>query len=421
MTDNNDAADYGSDITQYSEASGYESGSHVTQLPFVKRVVGDAATIDNQTASDSIVADLAGEVGGPIAGLAGDALGALFDPIGALANAGVTIVLDLVQPLDDLLLWVSGDGGEMQHQVELLTQVQTALDALGDETTADVDGNINSWEGQAADAAANGLGGLAATARALAHDASNVAQLLDWARVLAETIYAVIKAILSELVAWLITWGLTALASSVITAGGSVVAFLTSAAIKGTRMLLKATRKFSLAQKIFMKLIRILRKVKIADRSTQTLWKSLLMKASGSLVKSTLAQRDSLIEGLFGSEDELLDSPYTPVSVLYDSIAVDIEELRSAASALDNRVPNAEAISSTAAEAGAAEMTWGLTGLFFEEPYTEGCANLTEFVGLLGNAITWNAEQLRGCADAYEQADTEAAAELDGLTAEVDG
>jgi uncharacterized protein YukE len=419
MTDT-DADKYGSDITQYSEAGGYESGSHISQLPFMKRFTGTADGIDNETASSSIIADAAGEVGGPILGLAADATMTLLDPIGAIANAGLTIVLDLVQPLDDLLLMVSGDGGEMQTQIELLDQIGTALDELDEEITSDVDANIFSWEGQAADAASNELGGLAATARALAKDASDIAHLLEWAKILAETIYAIIKAILSELVAWLITWGLAALASSVITAGASVVGFLTSAVIKGSRMILKATRKFGIVQTIFQKLIQILRKIKVADRSTQTLWKALLAKAGAGIAKTAYAQRDGLIDALFGSEEAPHDPPYTPVSAFYDSFAVDIAELRAAASAMDGRVPNAEAISATAGEAGAAEMTWGVTGLFFEQPYTEGCANLAEMVGLLGTAITWNTEQLRGCADAYEQTDQESKSELDALSAEVD-
>jgi hypothetical protein len=69
-------------------------------------------------------------IGGEIKGLGEDVMGVLTDPIGTLVGAGLTIVLDLVQPFDELLMMVSGDATEMQRQIDVLGQVEAALGAL---------------------------------------------------------------------------------------------------------------------------------------------------------------------------------------------------------------------------------------------------------------------------------------------------
>lgn len=419
---NDYAEQYGSDISQYPEASGYEAGSHTaTQVPFVKRFTSAADKIDDALSGDTAAEDIGGAMSSLVTGLAMDAFKFMKDPIYALASAGVTIVMDLVQPLDDLVLMVTGDDGEMQRQVDVLTQVQTALNALDDEISSDLDGNLQSWDGQAADWASNQLGGVAASARAIAHGAGSMARLLDWARLLAITVYEVIQAILSELVAWLITRGLVALATATFTAGSSVVAFLLSAAVKAARMLLRGTKKFRLGKQAFETLQTSLFKLGFKDPIRAKLWVSLLAAAGKGLGAAAAAEWENLVQELIATVPDRTGTITEAPSGSYDGYAVDPEELRAAAVALDGRAPNADAISATASEAGAAEMTWGLTGFFFEQPYIEGCTTLVEQIDSLTEAIRGGAAKLRESADTYEQADAETQSDLDGSAAAIGG
>ncbi|MEU5154200.1 type VII secretion target [Glycomyces sp. NPDC021274] len=417
MADPN-AEQHGSDITHYSEVAETQGGSSVTALPFAGRGFGIATAIFNDTDGDTSVQDAAGDIGTQVALLGVDATLSLLDPIGALASAGVTIVLDLVQPLDDLLLWVTGDNGEMQRQIDVLAQVQTALEAMNQEVQDAIDSNLTAWEGQAATAAIDEIGGVSAAAHAIGKGAGDLAQLLDWARLIAVAIYSIIKGILSELVAWLITRGVAALAASIVSAGASVAAFLVSAAVKAIRNLLKATRKFAIAQNIFRKLIVVLRKIKVADRASMTMWKELLKKVGTSLIPAALTNIPTLISPLTGAATPNTGFLHEGVGSS-GSLQVEVDELAALASALDALAPNADAIGGVAAEAGAAEMTWGVTGLFFEQPYLDGCAALVESVSDLAAALRNEAENLRSCADSYSQADEEIAAELEQLVAEL--
>ena len=351
-----------------------------------------------------------------------DAIGLLQDPIGTLVSAGLTIVLDLVQPLEDVLIMVSGDASAMEKQVVDLQQIQADLAALADDLNTETNSNITVWEGEAVSAASDELGGIAVSARAMSKDAFDVSQLLDWARMLAETIYNVIKAIITELVSWLITRGLVALASSWATAGGSVAAFIASAATKGTMMMLRATRKYQWAQRIFRRLLALIRKIPILDRAAKGAhWKGLLKKAGMAIRKTAPADAEELLADYTGSDTPLEVGQISSPSGPHNGFPVDVEELNAMVSALDSLEPTAGGIASGSAGAGAAEMTWGLTGLAFETSYTEGCQGLIESTQNLTDAISSEATKLRDCADDYTTVDEDNAAEFDKLVADLEG
>lgn len=411
---------HGSDIAEYAEVEDQESGTQWTDVPFVSRYTAVADAI-KQVGSESALST-GFTVAGEIKGLGEDVMGVLTDPIGTLVGAGLTIVLDLVRPFDELLMMVSGDATEMQRQIDVLAQVEAALGALDGEIANAADANVTAWDGEAAAAAGNAIGGLAATAAAMGERAKDVAALLDWARMLAETIYEVIKAILTELVSWAVTRGVVALAASVATAGASVVAFLMDAVVSASRMLLKATKKFQFAQQIFMKLLGFLRANPVVDRAAgeYRLWKELLTVAADTVVDSA----KGAAADIYGHVSDTLSGDAPSMTTMVGDAAcwqVDPGELETAARALDDLAPNAEAIASAADEAGAAAMTWGLPGLFFAEAYAEGCAELSNLTGLLGTSIGRRADGLRRCAETYAQADADIAAEFERLAAELTG
>lgn len=407
---------HGSDISRYTAIEQQESGTQWSDVPFVSRYTATADAIRQAGGESAVNTGLA--IAGEIRGLGEDVMGVLTDPVGTLVGAGLAIVLDLVQPFDELFLAVSGDATEMQHQIDVLGQVETALTALDHEIANAADAAVTSWEGDAAAAAGNAIGGLAATAGSIGERAGDVAALLDWARMLAETIYEVIKAILTELVSWAVARGIAALAASAATAGASAAAFVMDAAVAASRMLLKATRKCQSAQQIFMRLLELLRASPVVDRAAgeYRLWQELLTAAGTSVVDAA----KGAAADVYGRVSDALSGD-TAITDLVGEAArwqVDPGELEAAAAALGDLAPNAEAIAAVAGEAGAAGMTWGLPGLVFAQAYIDGCAELADLTGRLGSTIGRHADGLRQCAENYAQVDADIAAEFARLVAE---
>ncbi|WP_205324411.1 hypothetical protein [Glycomyces sp. YM15] len=411
---------HGSDITRYEEVEARESGTQWTDVPFVSRYTAATEAVKQATSASAMSTGFT--IAGEIKGLGEDVMGVLTDPIGTLVGAGLTIILDLVQPFDELLMMVSGDITEMQRQIDVLGQVEAALGALDGEIANAADANVTTWDGEAAAAAGNAIGGLAATAASMGERAKDVAALLDWARMLAETIYEVIKAVLTELVSWAVTRGVVALAASVATGGASVVAFAMDAVVSATRMLLKATGKFQFASQIFMKLLKFLRANPVVDRAAgeYRLWKELLTVAGTAAIDSA----KGAAADIYGHVSDALGGETGTIATSVGDATrwqVDPSELEAAARALDDLAPNAEAIAAVAGEAGAAAMTWGLPGLFFAEAYVEGCSELSNLTDLLGASIGHHAEGLRQCADAYAQSDADIAVEFERLATDLTG
>lgn len=91
-----------------------QHGSDITQYPRVDT----PGTTQRVLEGTPVVGGLAGAisaVAGGVQGLAMEALFALRDPIYALAEAGLTIVLELVDPFNDVLEMVSGDHFEQAY------------------------------------------------------------------------------------------------------------------------------------------------------------------------------------------------------------------------------------------------------------------------------------------------------------------
>ncbi|WP_241377521.1 hypothetical protein [Glycomyces sp. L485] len=123
------------------------------------------------------------------------------DPVFALSSAGLGIVLELVEPFNDAIELVSGSPEDMQRVEDAWGEVSSSLGTLASDTSSTLSANLNQWQGADADAAIEQVEALAAAIAAAGHEASNVQQIVSWCRMLA------------ELVSWLITRGLIALAA----------------------------------------------------------------------------------------------------------------------------------------------------------------------------------------------------------------
>ena len=413
-----DPADtYGSDITRYPDVQDPGLGERIMNgTPVVKSASHTARSVYDAMAGDDRLASAAA-IPGAIGMMGVEALLAVRDPIYWLSSVGLTMVLEIVEPFNDLLELISGDPGEMEHQQQVWGQVSSALKALSGETGQAVSGGIPGWSGQDADAAGDQLQALEASVLAASQEAQGVQTMLGWCKTLAETIYAVVKSILAELVSWLITRGLMALAASSFTFGASMASFVISASLKGFQMFERAMAKMQQGQRIFRMIANSMMKFlgKNSFRSAAmtgngyALWKGVLIKAGIGIAAGGLpGVKEQATNAASGAVKDAMGGDRTARfgSVGGRGISAHPEEFDAAAGKLEGLGGNADAILNVATQTAAAPMTWGLPGaLGLEDKYSDNCEGLVEAISHTKAAYDGHASRLRECGENYRRAE----------------
>ncbi|MFD5831453.1 WXG100 family type VII secretion target [Lentzea sp. NPDC060358] len=199
----------------------------------------------------------AGETGG-VAGLSaeGSALvssvvefgqGMMLDPIGFLVGQGLNFLISVVQPLEDAIHFVSGDGPALQQAGENFGAIAQGIADLSTRFTEDLQSTVTTWGGEASEAAASKLGEFASGIDGVAGQAGELAELLMMSSMVMQVIEDVIKAILAELITWLIMIWIPALAAAIPSAGASTAA---AGAATGVRVASTASRVSRIVAKL---------------------------------------------------------------------------------------------------------------------------------------------------------------------------
>ncbi|WP_086662497.1 WXG100 family type VII secretion target [Lentzea kentuckyensis] len=206
-----------------------------------------------------------GETGG-VAGLSaeGSALvtsvvefgqGMVMDPIGWLVGQGLNFLISVVQPLEDAIHFVSGDGPALQQAGENFGAIAQGISDLSTRFTDDLQSTVTNWGGSASEAAATKLGEFASGIDGVAGQAGELAELLMMSSMVMQIIEDVIKAILSELITWLIMIWIPALAAAVPSCGASTAA---AGAATGVRVASTASRVSRIVAKLRQLLTKIM-------------------------------------------------------------------------------------------------------------------------------------------------------------------
>ncbi|MFD8494958.1 hypothetical protein [Amycolatopsis sp. NPDC059657] len=201
-----------------------------------------AAQADSPAELASAGAALVGDGAAFVGAAAGDMVTFAMDPIGWLVSHGLNMLLELVQPLQDALHQVTGDGPAIGHASENFVTIAQGFVALAEDFEKTGDTALAEWVDEAGNAAKEALGDFSSGIRGIGSAAGSVAEVLQMWSMVMVVIEEVIKAIITELVSWLITIWLPALASSVISFGGSVAAAMTASIAKAASVLQKVTR-----------------------------------------------------------------------------------------------------------------------------------------------------------------------------------
>jgi hypothetical protein len=231
--------------------TGKSIGEHAREL-FEADDFGDLAA-----ASGKLVGDGAAFVGNA----ALDATFYIFDPVNWLVSHGLDMLLELVQPLQDALHQVTGDGPAIGHASENFVAMAQGFVALADDFEKTGDTALKDWLDEAGDAARAALGDFSAGIRGVGSSAGSVADVLRmWSTVMV-VIEDVIKAIISEFASWAICVWATAFATSVMSFGASVGTAMTLSVQKAATALRKVTKHLGVFGRLLDKFMALLKKL----------------------------------------------------------------------------------------------------------------------------------------------------------------
>ncbi|MFI7674950.1 hypothetical protein [Actinophytocola sp. NPDC049390] len=201
------------------------------------------------------------------------ATGIATDPLGWLIGQGLNFLITVVQPLQDLIHMVSGDGPALMNAASNFNAIAKGLAEYGEKFVSDVGESLKEWGGTAKDAAQKRMERFATGIGGTAGQSGDIAQLLQISSMIMTVIEEFIKALLTEFVEWLILIWIPALAAAAPTFGGSVAAAWTGTFAKGTHTTVKATKQVSKLQKILNMLKQLLDKLKTLMAKTKDFFK----------------------------------------------------------------------------------------------------------------------------------------------------
>jgi hypothetical protein len=171
---------------------------------------------------------------GDVGDLGFNALIYVADPLNYLLSAGLGFLIDVIQPLEDLIGLVTGNGERMGDEITKWNRVGAALGPLAQEIRAAADEGLLGWQGKAADAARVRLHSFADGVDSLTNDVKQVGMILGIAKTLMETAEQLVVSFIATFVEWLIYTWVPALAAAVPTAGASTAAAGAATAVEAT-------------------------------------------------------------------------------------------------------------------------------------------------------------------------------------------
>jgi uncharacterized protein YukE len=167
-------------------------------------------------------------------GVVTDTIGFAIDPLGSVLSAGVGWLLEhisfLREPLDALL----GNPDEINANIDQLKQAALEMHTIAQEHSQDLS-TVDDWTGDAADSYRGSMS-------QLSEELDSMATTLDVVGIsgmLVTTMRGIVFGLISDVIAELIKGALIALASSVVTLGGSIAAYCGYA---GTRAAMTASK-----------------------------------------------------------------------------------------------------------------------------------------------------------------------------------
>ena len=225
------------DLTGVEIKSGQDYGKTVRQA--IPVVGGALKTYDKASSaaedgklSQSEISGIRSESSAFIQSCTGAAMGIAMDPIGWLVGQGLNFLITVVQPLQDAIHFVSGDGPALSQAAGNFANIGEGLEKLKAEFEQDLRESLRSWGGDASETAGSKLAEFAKGIDGVAGQAGDISQLLHISSMIMTVIEDFIKALLTELITWLIMIWIPALAAAIPTCGASTAAAGSATAVR---------------------------------------------------------------------------------------------------------------------------------------------------------------------------------------------
>lgn len=171
---------------------------------------------------------------GAAAGL--DALGAVADPLGAFAEAGLGWAMEHVSWLREPLDQLCGDPGEIEDRARAWEALARSLTGRATELDESVRRAAQGWSGTAADGYLDGASDRRAELSRVAGTAAEVARLVLESGVMVGTERAVIRNAIASFVVTAVRWLAVALGTGGVGAPAAVAALVADAAVTASNM-----------------------------------------------------------------------------------------------------------------------------------------------------------------------------------------
>jgi hypothetical protein len=156
----------------------------------------------------------------------------IADPFGFLCEAGLGYLVNVVQPVEDLLGLVTGNGDRLGRDAQGWQLVADQLADLAGSLRTAIRDDLSGWTGQASAAARDRLWTFAAGLSALSAEVAELVALLTASQTAMDAAQSMILDILAGLVEWLVVSWTAAQAASVASLGGSEVAAMSATLVE---------------------------------------------------------------------------------------------------------------------------------------------------------------------------------------------
>ncbi|WP_255375811.1 hypothetical protein [Saccharomonospora sp. CUA-673] len=174
------------DVEAYDKSFTANLDRAASGAPVIGTVYNTGKSITGH-AQELAQAEGAGDVGGAALGLIGDGAGFVasatgdmvtfaMDPIGWLVSNGLDMLLELVQPLQDALHYVTGDGPSLGHAADNFSTIAHGFVALAEDFEGKGDEALAEWVDEAGNAAKEALGDFSSGIRGIGSAAGSVAR-----------------------------------------------------------------------------------------------------------------------------------------------------------------------------------------------------------------------------------------------------
>jgi len=183
------------------------------------------------------------------------------DPLNALLSAGLTFLIDVIQPLEDLLGLVTGNPERMEGEIAKWERVGNALAPLAEEILQATREGLVGWQGEAAAAAKKRLEEFAGGVAGIQGDVQQLVFILNTAKLLMDVAQAFVIGLIATFVEWLIITWVPAMAAAVPTAGASTAAAGAATTAQGAMVVSRGTTFVSRVAAILNRLRAVLMKM----------------------------------------------------------------------------------------------------------------------------------------------------------------